>query len=116
MTDIEFYRTASGRCPVEDFLDDLTGKQSKKVTWVLRLISDMDQVPAQYWKKLSHTDDIWEARVNFGRDTFRVLGFYADSDHIVLTHGFQKKSQKTPRSEIDVAEQRKKDYEQRSNT
>jgi len=116
MTDIEFYRTSTGRCPVEDFLDDLTGKQAKKATWVLRLISEMDQVPTQYWKKLSHTEDIWEARVTFGRDTFRLLGFFAASDRIVFTNGFQKKSQKTPRSEIDVAEQRKKEYEHRSNS
>lgn len=115
MTEIEFYRTASGRCPVEDFLDDLTGKQAKKVTWVLQLISELEQIPVQYWKKLSHTDEIWEARVNFGRDTFRLLGFFAAADCIVLTNGFQKKSQKTPRTEIEVAEQRKKEFEQRSN-
>jgi len=99
---------------VEDFLDDLTGKQTQKVTWVLQLISELDQVPAQYWKKLSHTDDLWEARVTFGRESFRLLGFFAETDRIVFTNGFQKKSQKTPRSEIQVADRRKKAYEHRS--
>jgi len=89
----------------------LTGKQAKKITWVLRLISGMAQVPTQYWKKLSNTDDIWEVRVNFGRETFRLLGFYAANDRVVLTNGFQKKSQKTPRTEIQLAERRKRQYE-----
>ncbi len=109
---ITFYRTPAGRCPVEDFLDELTGKQAQKVTWVLRLIADMAQVPTRYWKKLSNTDDIWEVRVNFGGETFRLLGFYAASDRVVLTNGFQKKSQKTPRTEIHLAERRKRQYEE----
>ncbi len=112
MREIAFYRTPAGRCPAEDFLDELTGKQAQKVTWVLRLIAEMDHVPTQYWKKLSNTDDIWEARVNFGRETFRLLGFYATSDRVVLTNGFQKKSRRIPRSEIELAEQRKHDYKQ----
>lgn len=111
MANIEFYHLPSGRCPVEDFLDGLESKQAQKVTWVLRLIAEMDPVPSQYWKKLSHTDDIWEARVNFGGDTFRLLGFYADKDLVVLTNGFQKKSQKIPRNEIRIVEQRKRHYE-----
>jgi DNA-binding HxlR family transcriptional regulator len=38
MREIIFYRTASGRCPVEEFLDSLSDKQAAKILWVLRLV------------------------------------------------------------------------------
>ena len=107
---INFYQTQSGRCPVEEFLDSLTGKQAKKVTWVLKLIQEQDQVPPRYWKTLKGTEDIWEARVQFGGNTFRLLGFYDEDGTIILTNGFMKKTQKTPKREIQKAEQRKKRF------
>lgn len=113
MREIIFYRTQSGECPVEKFLDVLSAKQAKKVTWVLSLVESLDIVPIQYFKKLDGTDDIWEVRVNFGNDTFRLLGFFDKGNLIVLTNGFAKKTQKTPLSEINLAEQRKKDYQSR---
>ncbi|HXV96890.1 MAG TPA: type II toxin-antitoxin system RelE/ParE family toxin, partial [Anaerolineae bacterium] len=54
--------------------------------------------------------DIWEVRVQFGGDIFRLLGFFAGSSLIILTNGFAKKSQKTPRQEMDLATRRKNEY------
>jgi len=113
--EIRFYKTASGRCPVREFLDSLNGRQAQKVTWVLSLIEDLDTVPAKYFKKLVNTDDIWEARVNVGRDTFRFLAFFDGPTVVVLASGFSKKSQKTPKKLIALAEQRKRDYFHRRN-
>jgi phage-related protein len=62
----------------------------------LKLIREIDQVPSKYFKKLVKTNDIWEARVDVGRNTFRLLGFFNGHDLIILTNSFQKKSQKTP--------------------
>jgi hypothetical protein len=61
---------------VEEFLDLLTGKQAQKVLWVLRLVEELDVVPRQYLKKLINTEDIWEVRIHFGNDIFRLLGFF----------------------------------------
>ena len=80
------------------------------MTWVLQLVEELDIVPKQYFKKLVNTDDLWEVRVQAGRDTFRLLGFFDGSELVVLNHAFAKKSQKIPRSEIVVAEGRKRDY------
>ena len=80
------------------------------MTWVLQLVEELDIVPKQYFKKLVNTDDLWEVRVQAGRDTFRLLGFFDGSELVVLNHAFAKKSQKIPRSEIVVAERRKRDY------
>jgi phage-related protein len=109
---IIFYTTRSGRKPVEEFLDDLNGKQAQKVAWVLKLVEELDVVPVQYFKKLVSTDGIWEVRIQFGGDTFRLLGFFDEEEEslVVLTNGFAKKTQKTPPQEIKLAEQRKQDY------
>jgi len=110
MREIHFYRPESGACPIEEFLDSLSGKQSQKVAWVLQLIEEMEIIPVQYFKKLVNTDDLWEVRVQAGNNIFRLLGFLDGNQLIVLNHGFQKKTQKTPKKEIQVAEARKKDY------
>ena len=110
MKEIVFYRSQSGSSPVEDFLNSLSGKQAQKVLWVLRLIQELDPVPSQYLKKLVNTDNIWEVRVQVGNNIFRLLGFFVESELIILTNGFAKKTQKTPSQEIDLAQQRKRDY------
>jgi phage-related protein len=107
---VNFYRTESGRCPVEDFLDALSGKQAQKVLWVLRLIEELEVVPGEYLKKLVNSDDIWEVRIQFGGNIFRLLGFFDGSTLLILTNGFAKKSQKTPSQEIDLATRRKNEY------
>lgn len=95
---------------MEEFLDSLDGKQAQKVAWVLRLVEELESIPARYFKKLAGTDDIWEARIDSGHDTFRLLGFFDGRHIVVLTHGFQKKSQKTPQQGISLAQERRKDY------
>src|SRR5690625_2089277 len=108
---VKFYKTSSGKVPVQEFLDSLSSKHAQKVTWVLELIERLDQVPVQYFKKLKSTDDIWEVRARVGSNSFRLLGFIDTNDEfVILTNGFAKKSQKTPKKEIKLAEQRKADY------
>ena len=95
---------------MEDFLDRLSDRQVKKITWVLRVVRDIDPVPPQYFTKLPGTDDIWEVRIRVGSDIFRFLGFHHGPDRITLTNPFQKKTEKTPRREIRPAEKRKREY------
>ncbi len=115
MRTVDFYATSSGRSPVEEFLDSLTDQQAKKVVWVLRLVERLDIVPTQYFKKLIGAEDIWEIRVQFGGNIFRLLGFFEQKNLVILTHGFVKKTQKTPLQDIMLAKQRKRDYLQRRN-
>lgn len=110
MKEVLFFKRADGSSPVEEFIDKLTDKQAQKVAWVLKLIDDLDDIPAQYWKKLTNTDGIWEARIQFGGNIFRLLGFETKGKFVVLTNGLAKKTQKTPKREIELAEQRKKIY------
>ena len=110
MKTVSFYRTASGKCPVKDHLDSLTDSQVTKIAWVLKLIREFEQIPAKYFKKLTNTGDIWKIRVDVGKDTFRLLGFFHGRELIILTNSFQKKSQKTPLRVIRLAEKRKRDF------
>ncbi len=107
---VTFYRTADGKCPIKDFLDSLPGKVAQKVTWVLRLLEDLDIVPSSYFKKLSGTEEIWECRIKFGSNAYRIFCFFIDNFVVVLTHGFVKKSQKIPKREIERAEAYRMDF------
>ncbi len=106
---IYFYRTESGACPVEEFLESLQSKQAQKVAWVLQLIEEFDVVPVQYFKILVNTDDLWEVRVQIGGNIFRIIGFLDDEQLVVLNHAFQKKTQKTPKNEGMSMPPQKKD-------
>jgi len=114
--EIIFYKTTGGRSPVEEFLDSLSSKQAQKVAWVLTIIEELELIPAQYFQKMVNTDELWEVRVKIGSNIFRLLGFLDGSKLVVLSHAFQKKTQKTPRQAIQIAEQRKRDYFSRRNT
>ncbi len=110
MKEIVFYKTSSGKSPIEDFLDSLSSKEAQKVVWVLSLIEDMETVSTKFYKKLSNSDGIIEVRAQIGKNNFRLLGFEDKGIFVVLTNGFKKKDQKVPKSEITLAERRKAAY------
>ena len=110
---IEFYKTLSGSSPVEDFLDGLSDQHAQKVAWVLRLVERLERVPQQYLKKLVGTDQIWEIRIQIGGKSYRLLAFFDGPVLLILTSGFVKKQQKTPRQEIELAQRRRTEYMER---
>ena len=81
----------------------------------MEIIEELEVVPVKYFKKMIGTDDIWEIRVQSGSKIFRILGFVEKNNLVVLNHAFQKKTQKTPKKEIAIAEARKKDHLLRGN-
>jgi phage-related protein len=113
MRTIQFYRTHAGKCPVEEFLDDLSDRDARKIAWVLRLVEQLEMVPQQYLKKLVGTEDLWGVRVQVGGNSYRLLGFFDGPVLLILTSGFAKKQQKTPPREMELARQRRNDYLQR---
>ena len=107
---VVFYRSSSGKSPIEEFLDSLPGKVVQKITWVLSIIEELEIIPAKYFKKIEGVSSIYEVRIDFGGNTYRILGFFHKGDFIVLTNGFMKKSKKTPKDEISLSENRMKDF------
>lgn len=76
--------------------------------WILKLIEDLERVPSVYFKKIVNTQDLWEVRAAAGSNIFRLIGFFDGPDLVILAHAFQKKTQKTPKQAIEIAEERKK--------
>lgn len=93
-----------------DFFNGLKPEVKKKFNWTLKLIAILDRVPAKYFKHLEGSSGIYEIRVEVGSDIYRVFSFFDKGQLVVLVNGFQKKSQKTPKNEIDLAEKLKKEY------
>ncbi|HCM96242.1 MAG: hypothetical protein A2X25_05220 [Chloroflexi bacterium GWB2_49_20] len=110
MRTVSFYRLLNGKSPVEEFLNSLPGKQAQKVLWVLQLVEELDVVPRQYFKKLVDNEGLWEVRIQFGSDIFRLLGFFDSGTLLILTNGFVKKTQKIPPQEIELAFRRKEEF------
>jgi phage-related protein len=75
------------------------------------LIEDLKRVPEIYLKYIKNTDGLYEIRVQLGSEIFRIFCFFDEGQLIVLMNGFQKKTQKTPKKEIELALKIKKEYE-----
>jgi phage-related protein len=110
--EIYFYESDFGNRPVEDFLTNLASAPRAKVVRTLELVREQQTVPSKFWKKLSGTN-LWELRVEYAGNIYRLLATTAKGNRVILLHGFQKKSQKTPRHDMEIAEQRQKRYLQR---
>lgn len=113
MFDVIFYEGENGEKPVEIFLDSLDNKMRAKLLGLLGILSEKgNSLREPYSKHLQ--DGIFEIRCKFGNDITRVLYFFYYNQRIILTNGFVKKTQKTPKNEIDLAIKRRKSYIERS--
>ena len=99
----------------KDYFERLFVKQQykvkNKIIWTLDLIEELDKVPETYLKHIENTDGLFEIRVQQSRNIFRIFCFFDQGRLIVLANGFQKKTQKTPKKEIEKALKIKEDYE-----
>jgi phage-related protein len=93
-----------------DFLYAQTPKVQARILWTIRLIRDIQLVPQTYLKHLEGTDGLYEIRISSGNNIFRVFCFFDEGQLVILLNGFQKKTQKTPKSEIERAEKLKSRY------
>jgi phage-related protein len=93
-----------------EFFETLKPEVKKKFNWTLQLIASIDQIPIKYFKHLSQSDGLYEIRVEQGSDIYRVFAFFDKGKLIILINGFQKKTQKTPKKEIELAEKLKNQY------
>ena len=94
-----------------DFYEKQKPKVREKILWTFRIIETLPYVPTDYFKHLEGTDGLYEIRIKMGSDIFRIFCFFDKGKLIVLGNGFQKKTQKTPKSELEKAIKIKKEYE-----
>ena len=93
-----------------DFFETQTEKVKNKIDYVLFLITVAERIPSKFFKYLEGTDGLFEIRVEFESNIYRIFCCFDEGNLVVLFNGFQKKSQKTPRKEIDKATRIKKEY------
>ena len=94
-----------------DFYNQQKQKVKDKIIWTFKLIETIQNVPEDYLKHLEGTDGLYEIRLQVGGDIYRIFCFFDKGKLIVLANGFQKKTQKTPKSEIVKAHKIKREYE-----
>lgn len=82
-----------------------------KIVWTFKLVEDLQRVPETYLKHIENSDGLYEIRIQLGSDIFRIFCFFDKGKLVVLANGFQKKSQKTPKKEIEKALKIKAEYE-----
>jgi phage-related protein len=94
----------------EDFFNGQTGKVKGKIDHVLYVITVAERIPVKFFKHIEGTDGLYEIRVEYGGNIYRIFSCFDQGRLVVLFNGFQKKSQKTPQNEIDKALKLKHDY------
>ena len=93
-----------------EFYESLTWKVQKKILWTLEIVESIDRIPEIYFKHLENTDGLYEIRVQVGNNIYGIFCFFDNDNLVVVGHGFQKKTQKTPQQELDKAEKIKNQY------
>lgn len=94
----------------EDFLSKQPKKVQDKIFKIIVAIETLERIPSNYLKHLEGTDGLFEARVQLGSNTWRVFCFFDKGRLLILLNGFQKKTQKTPKTEIDKAIELMEEY------
>ena len=94
-----------------DFYKEQNDKVQRKIEWTLRLIETNNQIPEKYFKHMTNTNGLYEIRVEVGSNIYRIFSFFDKGNLVVLGNAFQKKTQKTPKQEIERALKIKDEYE-----
>lgn len=110
--EIKFYESGNGEMPAKDFILSLDVKMRAKILRCIDVLRDSgNDLREPYTKSLGN--GIFELRAKQGNNVSRVLYFFVVGRKIILTNGFIKKTPKTPKREIDLAEKYRKDYLER---
>ncbi len=105
------YYSKNGTSPILDFLKSIPKKDVAKILREIDLLEEFGlSLGMPYIKKLVNSEDVWELRVKFSSNNYRIFYFVLKDKQFVLLHAFQKKTNSTPQREIVTAISRKNDY------
>ena len=93
-----------------DFFEKQTKDVQKKFNWTLQLIATIDRVPSKYFQHMEGTEGLYEIRVEVGSNIFRAFAFFDEGQLIIVANAFQKKTQKTPKNELELGKKIKMEY------
>lgn len=109
--EVELYETISGKQPVAEFIASLKPAERAKIARGIDLLEEFGpQIGMPYVRHLG--EGLWELRVPFGGQSFRLL-FFVKGNILIVVHAFPKKTSRTPLKELNTAAVRIKDYKRR---
>ncbi|MGI0014030.1 MAG: type II toxin-antitoxin system RelE/ParE family toxin [Nitrososphaera sp.] len=106
---LEFYVDEGGDSPVADFLDSLDLKTRARFRWSMEQLQ-LRNVQAREPLVRHLEGNLWELREESRTNIYRIVYFFFTGRRIIFLHGFQKKTQRTPRQELEIAKQRYHDF------
>ncbi|MFA9188871.1 type II toxin-antitoxin system RelE/ParE family toxin [Flavobacterium sp. FBOR7N2.3] len=87
----------------EEFLLEQPRKVQDKIFKIIEAIETLERIPSNYLKSMEGTNGLYEARIQLASNIWRVFCFFDNGKLVILLNGFQKKTQKTPKNEIEKA-------------
>ena len=94
----------------QDFYLEQTPKVREKIGYVFQVIKTVQNIPKKFLQHMEGTNGLFEIRIEFESNIYRVFCCFDKGDLVVLFNGFQKKTQKTPKTQIELAQKLKDDY------
>jgi len=94
----------------KDFLLQQPTKVQDKIFKIIEIIEFQQQIPEKYLKHIEGEKGLYEARISLGSNIWRVFCFFDQGKLVILLNGFQKKTQKTPKTEIEKASRLMREY------
>ena len=99
----------------EDFILSQPSKVQDKIYKIIEAIEFLERIPSNYLKFISGADGLYEVRIQLASNIWRIFCFFDGENLVVLLNGLQKKTQKTPKNEIDKAVKLMKEYYKEKN-
>lgn len=93
-----------------EFYVEQTDPVKRKINYCLNMVKTVDRVPSSILRNMEGADGLYEVRVEVGSNIFRIFCCFDEGTLVILFNGFQKKTQKTPKKEIDKAKRLMKEY------
>jgi len=93
-----------------DFYLEQSEKVQEKIEYVLKIIRNVQKVPTKFLEHITDTDGLYEIRIEFKNNIYRIFCCFDEGNLVVLFNGFQKKTQKTSQKEIVLALKLKNEY------
>jgi len=93
-----------------DFYEEQNKKVQEKIEYVFRIVRNIPNIPKKFLTKITDVDGLFEMRIEYGNNIYRIFSCFDEGNLVILFNGFQKKTQKTPKTEIDRAKRLMKKY------
>jgi phage-related protein len=99
-----------------DFLATLNPKESRKIKYIISLLETTDRMPVKFIRHIKEHGNLYELRMEYESNIYRLFFIFDEDSIVVLFHGFQKKTQKTPKKEIEKAIRLRSEYYEQKRT